>query len=210
VDAIVTDPPWNQLEKERSRLRPASKKAKSNSAVAIPVDDARAPDTDHLSDGDVAKHAELWYKILADDGMVLLRLSWVNVDKWADALKGAGFTLFPAPPHGHIESPCFHQVLSHKLCLSSPNFSPVCRLDPATAHGRATARTSGSSHARRSGQRGSLTAMVHAPGSQRQSTAIRRIHTCGPASRDRAHGPEPSCVAKQVGSRTVPRRCHFQ
>jgi hypothetical protein len=108
----VTDPPWNRLDKKHSRLhlRRGGTAAQPLDDGGLPVPPARACDTDHLADSDIQKHCDLWYKILADTGVVLLRLDWGSWWKWVTALKTAQFHLMPGPPHGFMENPCLAQV----------------------------------------------------------------------------------------------------
>ena len=94
------------LSKKKSRLVRISEKSLS----AKPVNQDRLRDTDHISRGDIRKHVEMWYKILSDNGMVVLRLSENNVLYWVKALKKSGFNV-PGEPHGISELQLLGKVL---------------------------------------------------------------------------------------------------
>jgi tRNA G10 N-methylase Trm11 len=118
ADAIVTDPPWNRLAKAKSRLKP--RRGRSDAAIPLGKDDPpdrpiRAPDTDHLHDSDIQKHCDLWYRLLADNGTVLLRLDWASRMKWVKALEQAKFIVMKKP-HGCVEYPRTTQVFVCCVC----------------------------------------------------------------------------------------------
>ena len=101
----MTDPPWNQLAKNKSRLN----KRKKGGKGAQPIGSVRLDDTDHLSHVDIPVHIALWYRILSDDGMVCLRLSHKNVKPWVDGLVAGHFQV-TAVPHGIQEVQLLGQV----------------------------------------------------------------------------------------------------
>jgi hypothetical protein len=152
-DAIVTDPPWNRLAKTRSRLVPT--RVVAASAQPVLGDGAkRLPDTDHISPTDIQKHTDLWYKLLNDDGMVMIRLDWDSRELWVAALVKSKFNVMQPSPHGVQESPDPVQVpiVSFLSCISS-----VCLLlryaDTGMVGGAASTPISGSSRAKPRSQR---------------------------------------------------------